>query len=55
MGGGAAKLKKNDPVGSSGSPTGRLLVTRKIDEEPLQRVKEIDVMPSLIRHTSSDL
>jgi len=37
------KLKKNDPVGILRQSDGTLLVTRKIDEEPLQRVKEIDV------------
>lgn len=37
------KLKKNDPVGILVQPDGTLLVTRKISEEPVQRIKEIDV------------
>ena len=36
------KIKKNDPVGLIVQPDGTLLVTKKITEEPLQRVKEID-------------
>ncbi|HOX34508.1 MAG TPA: PhoU domain-containing protein [Methanoregulaceae archaeon] len=36
------KLKKNDPVGILIQPDGSLLVSRKINEEPVQRIKEID-------------
>ena len=36
------KIKKNDPVGLIVQPDGTLLVTKKITEEPLQRLKEID-------------
>jgi len=36
------KIKKNDPVGLIVQPDGTLLVTKKITEEPLQRIKEID-------------
>jgi len=36
------KIKKNDPVGLVVQPDGTLLVTKKINEEPLQRQKEID-------------
>lgn len=36
------KIKKNDPVGLTVQPDGTLLVTKKITEEPLQRIKEID-------------
>jgi phosphate uptake regulator len=36
------KIKKNDPVGLTVQPDGTLLVTKKITEEPIQRVKEID-------------
>lgn len=36
-------IKKNDPVGLITQPDGTLLVTKKITEEPLQRVKEIDI------------
>jgi len=36
------KIKKNDPVGLTVQPDGTLLVTKRITEEPLQRVKEID-------------
>jgi phosphate uptake regulator len=36
------KIKKNDPVGLVIQPDGTLLVTKKITEEPIQRVKEID-------------
>jgi phosphate uptake regulator len=38
----AQKIKKNDPVGLTVQPDGSLLVTKRITEEPLQRVKEID-------------
>ena len=38
----AQKIKKNDPVGLTVQPDGTLLVTKRITEEPLQRVKEID-------------
>jgi len=37
------KIKKNDPVGLITQPDGTLLVTKKVTEEPLQRLKEIDV------------
>jgi phosphate uptake regulator len=36
-------IKKNDPVGLIVQPDGTLLVTKKVTEEPLQRIKEIDV------------
>lgn len=36
------KIKKNDPLGIVVQPDGTLLVTRKITEEQVQRVKEID-------------
>jgi len=36
------KIKKNDPVGLTVQPDGTLLVTKKITEEPIQRIKEID-------------
>ena len=36
------KIKKNDPVGLIVQPDGTLLVTKKINEEPTQRTKEID-------------
>ena len=35
--------RKNDPVGLIAQPDGTLLVTKKTTEEPLQRVKEIDI------------
>lgn len=38
----AQNIKKNDPVGLMVQPDGTLLVTKKISEEPLQRIKEID-------------
>lgn len=36
------RIKKNDPVGMIVQPDGTLLVTKKVTEEPLQKVKEID-------------
>lgn len=36
------KIKKNDPVGIVIQPDGALLVTKKITDEPLQRIKVID-------------
>lgn len=39
---GEQRIKKNDPVGLIVQPDGTLLVTTKIDEEPVQRIKEID-------------
>ncbi|AGB03091.1 phosphate uptake regulator PhoU [Methanoregula formicica] len=36
------KIKKNDPVGLEVQPDGALLVTKKITDEPVQRVKVID-------------
>jgi phosphate uptake regulator len=39
---GEQHIKKNDPVGLIVQPDGTLLVTTKITEEPLQRIKEID-------------
>jgi phosphate uptake regulator len=36
------KIKKNDPVGLEVQPDGTLLITKKITDEPLQRVKEIN-------------
>ena len=38
----AQNIKKNDPIGLTVQPDGTLLVTKKINEEPLQRIKEID-------------
>jgi len=38
----AQKIKKNDPVGLTVQPDGTLLVTKKITEDPIQRLKEID-------------
>ena len=35
-------IKKNDPVGLIVQPDGTLLVTKKVTEEPLQKIKEID-------------
>ena len=37
------RIKKNDPVGLITQPDGTLLVTKKITDEPLQRIKEIDI------------
>jgi phosphate uptake regulator len=37
------RIKKNDPVGLITQPDGTLLVTKKTTDEPLQRVKEIDI------------
>jgi phosphate uptake regulator len=39
---GEQRIKKNDPLGLIAQPDGTLLVTTKITEEPLQRIKEID-------------
>jgi len=36
------RIKKNDPVGLIVQPDGTLLVTKKVTEEPLQKIKEID-------------
>jgi phosphate uptake regulator len=36
------KIMKNDPVGLIVQPDGTLLITKKITEDPVQRVKEID-------------
>jgi len=36
------KIKKNDPVGLVIQPDGALLITKKITDEPIQRVKMID-------------
>jgi phosphate uptake regulator len=38
----AQKIAKNDPVGLVVQPDGTLLITKKITEEPVQRLKEID-------------
>lgn len=38
----AQKIQKNDPVGLVAQPDGTLLITKKITEEPVQRVKDID-------------
>jgi phosphate uptake regulator len=38
----AQKIAKNDPVGLIVQPDGTLLITKKITEEPVQRLKEID-------------
>ena len=35
-------IKKNDPVGLIVQPDGTLLITKRITEDPVQRVKEID-------------
>lgn len=37
------RIKKNDPIGLIVQPDGTLLVTKKTTDEPLQRVKEIDI------------
>jgi phosphate uptake regulator len=37
------KIKKNDPVGLITQPDGTLLVTTKVTEEPVHRIKEIDI------------
>jgi len=37
------RIKKNDPVGLIVQPDGTLLVTKKTTDEPLQRVKEIEL------------
>ncbi|MHB8163351.1 MAG: PhoU domain-containing protein [Methanoregula sp.] len=39
---GEQHIKKNDPVGLIAQPDGTLLVTTKITEDPLQRIKEIN-------------
>jgi phosphate uptake regulator len=36
------KIRKNDPVGMIAQPDGTLLITKRITEEAIQRVKEID-------------
>jgi phosphate uptake regulator len=36
------KIKKNDPVGLVVQPDGALLITKKITDEPIQRIKVID-------------
>lgn len=36
------KIVKNDPVGLVAQPDGTLLITKKITEDPVQRVKDID-------------
>ncbi|MDD1683426.1 MAG: AbrB/MazE/SpoVT family DNA-binding domain-containing protein [Methanoregula sp.] len=36
------KIQKNDPVGLVVQPDGTLLITKKITEEPVRRIKEID-------------
>jgi len=38
----AQKIVKNDPVGLIVQPDGTLLITKKITEDPVQRIKEID-------------
>jgi len=38
----AQDIRKNDPVGLVAQPDGTLLITKKITEDPIQRVKEID-------------
>ena len=35
-------IRKNDPVGMIAQSDGTLLITRKLSEEPLQRIKDID-------------
>ena len=39
----AQKIAKNDPVGLVVQPDGTLLITKKITEERVQRLKEIDI------------
>jgi phosphate uptake regulator len=39
----AQKIKKNDPVGLIVQPDGTLLVTKKVSEEQVHRIKEIDI------------
>ncbi len=41
----AQKIAKNDPVGLIVQPDGTLLITKKITEDPIQRIKEIDSSP----------
>jgi phosphate uptake regulator len=38
----AQNIRKNDPVGLVAQPDGTLLITKKITEDPIQRVKDID-------------
>jgi len=38
----AQKIAKNDPLGMIVQPDGTLLITKKITEDPVQRIKEID-------------
>jgi len=37
------RIKKNDPVGLITQPDGTLVVTKKTTDEPVQRIKEIDI------------
>ena len=37
------RIKKNDPVGLITHKDGTLVVTKKTTDEPVQRVKEIDI------------
>ncbi len=37
------RIKKNDPVGMIAQPDGTLLVTKKTTDDPIQRVKEVDI------------
>jgi phosphate uptake regulator len=39
----AEKIKKNDSLGVEVQPDGALLITRSIDQEPVQRTKEFDL------------
>ena len=39
----AEKIKKNDSLGVEVQPDGALLITRYIDQEPIQRTKEFDL------------
>jgi phosphate uptake regulator len=39
----AEKIKKNDSLGVEVQPDGALLITRYIDQEPAQRIKEFDM------------
>ena len=37
------RIKKNDPVGVITQPDGTLMITKKTTDEPVQRVKEVDI------------
>jgi phosphate uptake regulator len=39
----AMRIQKNDPVGLTTQPDGTLLITAKITDDQVQRIKELDV------------